>query len=88
MCLRVRTATAPGGPVPGKTTGKLQQMSTIAAQDLRELEMTRVVESPALLQERGRLRRLRVHRIADDVRERVYLVDPERVAASILAQLR
>lgn len=62
-------------------------MSTLAAQDLRELEIMRTAASPVLQQERRRLRRLRLLRITDDVRTRDYLIDPERVAASILDHL-
>ena len=56
--------------------------------DLREVDLARTAPlSPSLAYERVRLRQRRVRRIADDVRARVYPVDADRVAASILRRL-
>lgn len=58
-------------------------MTIAATLDLRELALPH----PSDEFERSRLRERRIRRIADDVRTRVYPVDADRVAASILRRL-
>ncbi|MBX7160674.1 MAG: hypothetical protein K1X95_10320 [Acidimicrobiia bacterium] len=63
-------------------------MTTAVALDLRELETGGTVVVPdSVVRERSRLRERRLRRIADDVRARVYPIDADRVAASIVRRL-
>lgn len=63
-------------------------MSIAVTLDLREFESVQAAPLTSTVQhERTRRRQQRVRRIADDVRARVYPVDADRVAASILRHL-